>query len=115
MTYPGRHGKRAVRPRRERGLGNTYRETRELVRRQMSLEEIANSRGLALATVLAHVEKLISAGEEIDIEYLRPPVDKMVRIKDAFQKSGGMSLAPVKGILGEDFSYEEIRVARLFL
>ena len=76
---------------------------------------MADARGLAPATVLAHVEKLIGAGEEIDIEYLRPSMDKMVRIKDAFQKSGGTSLSPVKGILGEDFSYEEIRVARLFI
>lgn len=72
-------------------------------------------RGLAASTITAHIEKLISFGEEIDIDYLRPSVEKFETIKAAFQKSGGTALSPVREMLGQDFSYEELRVARLFI
>ncbi|MFZ5453613.1 MAG: DNA helicase RecQ [Thermodesulfobacteriota bacterium] len=108
-------GKMAARPQRPRGLGPTYRETQKLIREKMSIEDMASARGLAAATINAHLEKLVAAGEEMDLAYLRPPPERFAKIKDAFQRSGGMNLSPVKEILGEDFSYEEIRLARLFI
>ncbi len=70
---------------------------------------------LAAGTIAAHIEKLVSSGEKIDIDYLRPPVEKFETIKAAFQKSGGTALSPVREMLGEQFSYEELRIARLFM
>ena len=57
----------------------------------------------------------MGGGEEIDIDYLRPPVEKFATIKAAFQASGGTALSPVHAMLGERFSYEELRIARLFI
>jgi ATP-dependent DNA helicase RecQ len=108
-------GKRTARPRRPKGLGPTYQETKELVLQKKSIAEMASARGLAPGTILAHIHKLAVAGEKIDIDYLRPRAEKFARIKAAFQKSGGMALSPVREMLGEDFSYEEIRIARLFI
>jgi len=76
---------------------------------------MAGIRGLAAGTIAAHIEKLVSSGEEIDIDYLRPPLERFETIKAAFQKSGGPALTPVREMLGEHFSYEEIRLARLFI
>ena len=81
----------------------------------MPIETMARVRGLTAGTITAHLEKLVAAGEEMDLDYLRPRVEKFAEIKAAFNKSGGKALTPVREILGEDFSYEEIRLARLFL
>ena len=107
--------KRSARPQRSNRLGSTYRETKELVRQKMSIEKMASMRGLAAGTIAAHIEKLVSSGEKIDIDYLRPPVEKFEKIKAAFQKSGGTALSPVLEMLGEPFSYEELKIARLFI
>jgi ATP-dependent DNA helicase RecQ len=108
-------GRRSTMSRRVKRAGSTYQETKKLVLEKMSIEEMAGMRGLAASTITAHIEKLISFGEEIDIDYLRPSVEKFKTIKAAFQKSGGTALSPVREMLGQDFSYEELRVARLFI
>ncbi|MBI4642775.1 MAG: DNA helicase RecQ [Deltaproteobacteria bacterium] len=107
--------KRSAKSRRIKREGSTYQETKKLIIQKMSLEEMATVRGLAPSTIAAHIEKLASFGEEIDIDYLRPPVEKFEIIKAAFKKSGGTALSPVREILGEDFSFEELRIARLFI
>jgi ATP-dependent DNA helicase RecQ len=96
-------------------LGPTYRETQKLVLEKMSIEKMASTRGISAWTIISHIEKLVSSGEKIDIDYLRPSVEKFEKIKAAFQKSGGTALSPVREMLGEHFSYEELRIARLFI
>ena len=107
--------KRSARPRRSNRLGSTYRETQQLVLSKMSIDKMASLRGLSAGTIAAHIEKLVSTGEKIDIDYLRPTVEKLATIKAAFHQSGGSALSPVREMLGEQFSYEELRIARLFL
>ena len=97
------------------GAGSTYMETKERLNAGMSLGRIASERKLSLVTIIAHIEKLKESGEEIEIEHLRLPEKRFQEIKVAFEKSGGALLSPVLNILGEDYSYEELRVARLFL
>lgn len=41
--------------------------------------------------------------------------DRFEKIKEAFLKTGDLKLLPVKEILGDDFSYREIQLARVFL
>jgi ATP-dependent DNA helicase RecQ len=108
-------GKRSPMSRRVKREGSTYQETKKLVLEKRSIEEMASNRGLAATTIASHIEKLLSSGEEIDIDYLRLPQERFEIIKAGFQKSGGMALTPVKEMLGDDFSFEELRIARLFL
>ena len=95
--------------------GSTYQETKKLALQKISIEKMAKTRGMTVGTITSHLEKLTAAEEEIDIEYLRPPANKMEKIKSAFRKSGGTALSPVREILGEEFSYDELKVARMFL
>jgi ATP-dependent DNA helicase RecQ len=104
-----------TRARRAIRVGSTYEETKKLLLQKMSIEKMAKARSMTAGTITAHIEKLIVAGEETDISHLRPPAKKMEKITRAFQKSGGTALSPVREILGEEFSYDELRVARLFL
>jgi len=107
--------KRPVRSPRSTRLGSTYRETKALVQQKMSIEQMASIRGLAAGTIAAHIERLVSAGEDLDIDYLRPAPERFVAIQAAFHQSGGLSITPVREILGEQFSYEELKLAQLFI
>jgi len=102
-------------PRSVKRAGSTYDETKKLFLQKLKLAEIAKKRGFSLGTVIAHLEKLISAGENFDLTYLKPPQERFNKIKTAFQQSGGENLTPVREILGEEFSYDELRLARIFL
>jgi ATP-dependent DNA helicase RecQ len=86
-----------------------------MVRQKLSIEKMAAMRGLSDGTIAAHIEKLLSAGEQIDIDYLRPALEQFETIKAAFQKSGGTALSAVREMLGEQFSYAELKIARLFI
>ncbi len=97
------------------GEGSTYEQSKILVSRKLSIKEIAQQRGLSENTIMGHLEKLAKNEEELDLEYLRLPQNRFEKIKAAFQESGGWQLNPVREILGEDFSYRELRLARLFL
>jgi ATP-dependent DNA helicase RecQ len=107
--------KRSARPHRSNRLGSTHLETKKLVLQKMSIEKMASTRGLSTGTIAAHIDKLLSSGEKIDISYLRPPVEQFETIKAAFQESGGTALSPVREMLGEQFSYAELKIARLFI
>jgi ATP-dependent DNA helicase RecQ len=96
-------------------LGATYLETKKLILKKMSIEQMANLRGVSATTITGHIEKLVSAGEAIDLDYLRPALERFQRIASAFQQSGGTALWPVRERLDEQFSYEELRIARLFI
>ena len=94
---------------------STYKKTRALVDAKLGIKEIAEQRELTVATVLSHLERLAKSDLDVDLEYLRPPENILREIRLAFQESGGRQLAPARAILGETFSYGELRLARLFL
>jgi ATP-dependent DNA helicase RecQ len=106
---------RPPRARRAIRVGSTYEETKKLVEQKMPIDKIAKARKMTVGTITSHIEKLVASREKIDIEYLRPPAKKMEKIVRAFQQSGGTALSPVREILGDEFSYDELRVARLFI
>ena len=98
-----------------RRSGSTYNETKKMILKQLSITEIAKRRGITESTVLNHLEKIINAGDKIDIEYLKPNKKHLNKIQEAFRKSEQLNLSPVKETLGEKYSYDELRIARLFL
>ncbi len=97
-------------------LSATERQTLDLVRRDLSIQEIADQRQLSPGTVLKHMERIAESNEVMDISHMLPAPDRCERIMEAF---GGAEsdylLAPVKERLGEDFTYEELRLVRLQL
>jgi hypothetical protein len=55
------------------------------------------------------------AGEALDLDHLMPTAERMAKIDTAFQETEGLYLAPVRELLGEDYSYEELALARIGL
>jgi len=92
----------------------TRRLTLDLYRQGLSIAEIASERNLTSGTVASHLAELIEAGEDVDIERLIPPERQKI-IADAWQQVDGNALRPVKDVLGEEYSYDEIRLVRAIM
>ena len=96
------------------GAGNETRQaTLGLLREGLTLAEIARERGLTEGTVLSHLERLVGDGQAPPLAHLMPEPQRYERISRAFLESGGELLKPVRDALGDDYSYEELRLVRL--
>lgn len=96
---------------------STYEKTRLLLAEEFTVDEIAKKREMTKGTVVGHIEKLKEQGECPDISHVEKTIDKerLEKIKKAFAKSGDTKLSPVRSILGSSFSFDELRLARLFI
>ncbi|MEA1936796.1 MAG: DNA helicase RecQ, partial [Patescibacteria group bacterium] len=93
---------------------DTVSETCALYKNGLSLEEIAKKRGLKTGTIATHLGSLF-AQKRIPVSDLSKFVsaEKIGIIKNAFAKEGSAeALRPIKDLLGDDFSYEEIGLVR---
>jgi len=95
---------------------STEKRTQLLVMKKLSIKEIARQRDLNQETIIAHLEKLKELNKNINLDYLNEiSEERFNRIKTAFEETDDTKLAPARKILGQDFSYQELRLARLFL
>ncbi|MCK5591322.1 MAG: helix-turn-helix domain-containing protein, partial [Candidatus Pacebacteria bacterium] len=94
---------------------STYEQTKKLVAKKMPLAEMAKERGLTTGAILTHLEKLKVTDLDLDMSYLKPEKKRLTVIKKIFAKTDDTKLAPVRAKLGRSYSYEEIRLGRLFL
>jgi lipoate-protein ligase A len=76
---------------------------------------MAEARSMTEGTILGHLEKLKAKDPDLDISYLHPEEERFVKIKKAFEKSAEGKLTPVKRSLDDTYTFEELRLARLFL
>ncbi len=123
----GRNGKPAkVKPMKI----TTYEKTAMHVLSKKSLREIARERDMTAETIVAHLEKLVEFGpterglSQSDIAYFKNEIPRahFEKIEQALEKvaastkgSGQIFLSPVKNLLGPQFSFLEIRLARVLL
>ena len=89
--------------------------TKQLIDQKKSLADIAKEREFTLGTIITHIEKLLLKGVKLDISYLQPKPEDFARIKQAFEESKGFALSPVKYLLDNKYTFEELQLARLFL
>ena len=99
---------RKPRAKRDRDGRNTYDISLEMYKNGIPIGEIAAARGLTRTTVENHLIRFIPTGEiELDTFV---SASKFDAIKDAILRSGSTgALSPIKELLGNDFSYTEIR------
>ncbi|GAA4324188.1 DNA helicase RecQ [Mucilaginibacter gynuensis] len=97
---------RKAKPRSEK-VNDTKKESLNLYRAGKTIPEIAKDRGLSPTTVEGHLAFFVQTGEmnvsEIVVE------SKIPAIKDAIESYGQERLAPLKEVLGDDYSYGEIK------
>ena len=96
-----------------RVVSQSYRETGRILSEGASLEEAAAARGLSAQTILGHIERLVESGIPVEWEHLLPPLHRRTAIEKVFEILGDNPLRPVWEELGEEYSYDEIRLVRL--
>ena len=101
---------------------DTISETKKMLDEGMSMKDIAKERGLKFGTILDHIEQIKSKEPDYNIYNLQGSItkNKFKEIYNAFRKAGVSEgetyrLAPVKELLGPKYSYEDLRLVRLFL
>lgn len=101
---------------------DTVSETKKMLDEGAGVKEIAVMRGLKMGTILDHIEKIREKEPGYNIYNLRDgiPKNRFKEIWSAFRKIGVSEgemykLAPVKELLGPKYSYEDLRLVRLFL
>ncbi|MCK5466061.1 RecQ family ATP-dependent DNA helicase [Candidatus Parcubacteria bacterium] len=95
-------------------VSTKYDRTKKMLSKKFPIAKIADEEGLKYGTIVVHIEKLISSGEDINIDYLKPPEERLERIKLAFEECGDERLRPVFEFLDEEYSYDEIRLGKMF-
>lgn len=89
----------------------TQLETLDLYNKGKTVAEIAAERELAENTIYGHLEFLIEKNLIKDIDKLVNS-KKQEKIFAAIKKVGAAKLTPIKDELGDDYSWEEIKIAR---
>jgi len=95
--------------------GQTHEETKDLIEQGLSIKDVAKKKGCSAKTVISHLEKLISIGEDVQMDHLKQDIQDFAKIQAAFAQSDGTLLKPVYKALNEAIDYEQIRLTRLFL
>ena len=88
---------------------DTKQQTLELFNKGYSIEAIAAARELSPVTIEGHLAFYVQQGR-LSIEQV-VDVDRLPAIQAAIAQSGSLMLTPIKDILGDAYSYREIRMA----
>lgn len=92
---------------------DTKIQTLNLFNEGHSISDVARQRGLSVSTVENHLTFYVQQNR-LGIDKL-VAAEKITAIENAFTTTGGTTLSPVKEILGDGFSYGEIRFVRAHL
>ncbi|MDP3899823.1 MAG: AAA family ATPase [bacterium] len=95
--------------------GATYEVTKELLSEKKSFAQIADERGISEGTIMGHVEKLLQRGDTLSLNHITFPEAKLAVIQKAFVQTKEFNLTPVYEFLAGQFSYNELRLARVLL
>ncbi len=96
-------------------------ETKNMLSQGMGMKEILEHKGIKIGTLLDHIEKIITEDPDFDIKHLKDeiPTGKYKKIWMAFRELYGENrdflLNPIKNKLGSAYTFEELRIVRLFV
>jgi len=95
--------------------------TKELLEKGKNIREIAKERKLTPGTITHHIEQIVNEFPKTDITHIKPSkkiIDMVKRVNKRLKGDEIGKLNPIKIKLeneGYNFSFEEIRIARLFI
>jgi ATP-dependent DNA helicase RecQ len=85
--------------------------TLQLHQQGLNIAEIAERRGFAASTVCTHLSELIEMNQPVALNKLVRAEKQQIIIK-AIEAIGDNALKPIKEYLGDDYSYDEIKLVR---
>ncbi len=104
------------------GITGTYAETLKLIKEGLSISEMAMKRALAESTIMNHLEKISQTDSSVDISAYRPDDAMVEAVQTSFNTLDaegefidGVKLRPIVEALEHQYSYNEVRLALLFI
>ena len=95
---------------------STYEKTYNLLNEFESIADVAKERKLTEGTIVGHLQKLKEIKDDLDLERFNTiPSQDFDIISSTFEEYGTERLTPVFKALKGKYSYEELRLATLFL
>jgi len=100
---------------------STIDETKRMIAEGKTLKEIARLRALTYGTIMTHAEKIKSIDPMFDISALKKEITQkklltIIRtLRSVGMEGGEYRLTPAKEILGNDYSFDDIRLGRLLM
>ncbi len=91
--------------------GNTQMITLQFYQQGLNIYQIAAKRGLKTGTIANHLSELIALNQPVDINDF-VSTDKQEVIIKMINKIGNSSLKDLRDSLGDNYSYDEIRLVR---
>ena len=85
--------------------------TLRLHQQGLSVAEIARQRNLSPSTIFTHLSQLMAKNQPVDLNQL-VPLEHQQKIWQVLEILGDVSLTPVKEQLGENYTFDEIRLVR---
>ena len=99
-----------VKDKRNESLSERYNATYELYLKNLDLNEISEIRGYTKNTIIEHLSQCDKNGQIVDwSRFIDNPVKEDI-ILSAINEAGLEKLKPIKELLSEDISYEDIRL-----
>jgi FtsZ-binding cell division protein ZapB len=96
--------------------------TKELLDSGKNIKTIAKERGLVFGTIVSHIEELKEIDKNINLKHIEQPTKKNLELvrkaNNQLKGDDKGKLSPLKTILdkeGANLSFEEIRIAKLFI
>ena len=86
--------------------------TLKLFRAGVSIPDIAAQRGLVIGTIFGHLTEHLADGAVDILDLVQP--EKVTTILEALEKHTETGFKPLKDLLGDDYSYHEIRAVSIF-
>jgi len=93
----------------------SHEKTFALLKDGKSLKDTAKERGMTLGTIITHLEKLKEEKYDVDLKPHAPKLADLKTIKVAFASQNDTKLSPVHRKFKGKYSYEDLRLARLFI
>ena len=94
-----------------------YEKTVQMISGGMNIADIARERGLTEGTIMTHLEEACKKGKILNEQMAHLKTeneDGLKEIHDAFRELGITFLNPIRDHLNGRYSYDTIRLARLF-
>jgi ATP-dependent DNA helicase RecQ len=88
----------------KKAVGDSHLETLQLHQNQLTIQEIADQRELAISTVENHLLQCAAQGLEVDFLRLIP-AEFITLLENAVKEAGRERLKPIKELLPEEVSY----------
>ena len=96
---------------REMNLSNSVMRTLELLDENFTIEEIMQGRGLSRSTVENHIIEIVKNGFYEAEDFVSKEHYEI--INEYYEETGDPSLTAARDVLGEEFTYFELKICRL--